>query len=129
MSLVTDALLSAYASAADVHGEVITYHCGEQSIEFIANPGHSEAEVYDQATGLMTTVELQDWLVRSQDLKLGETAFLPERGHRIDVTANGLTRSFVVNHPDANRPPYRRSDPHGVILRIHTRLVEQTPTE
>jgi hypothetical protein len=127
MSIASKAAKSAFNAALKIHGEVVTYRRGDQSVDLCVNPGSTSAESVDQVTGLVTEVELQDWLVLAEDLKFGEEKFEPQRGDLIDLSHAGVLDRFVVNHPDANRTPHKRSDPHGVVLRIHSTRLETAP--
>ena len=65
----------------------------------------------------------RDFLISAADLMLAGTAVLPERGDRISETQGTKTLVYEVMAP-GGEPPWRWSDPHRKVLRIHTKQVE-----
>jgi hypothetical protein len=67
-------------------------------------------------------IRANDFLVRTTDLVLGGQAILPERGDQIDVDFSGQVATFEVLAQDGI-PPWEYSDPHQLMLRIHTKRI------
>lgn len=129
MSLATAQLIAAHEKACGILGETITYRRGNQAIEnLVAIPATSEAEAFN-SFGIATAVELQDWILRGSRLRLNDGQVTPARGDLIEVTREGVTQQFVVQHPDGSRTPFRRCDTWGTILRIHTQALDPIAPE
>ncbi len=122
-NLVRESLLSAYHAAAAEHGVRIRYWrkipTGWIGSELWANPGESLAEVLDPQTGGLDTVELRDWYILADELKV---PWPPARGDLVQFHHAGVCDTFDVTHPDPNHQPYTAADAHGVVHRIHSRL-------
>jgi hypothetical protein len=73
-----------------------------------------------------TLMKLEDgyggFLVPPEELVLAGSQILPERGDTIRETDNGKVYIYEVNAP-GSEPPWRWSDPHRRLLRIHTKQI------
>ena len=65
-----------------------------------------------------------DFLIHRSELPWVE----PKRGDLILYEVEGTTQTFEVT-PYGGDPPWRYSDPHESMLRIHTKLVQTDPHE
>lgn len=138
MAFSTTAILGAFAAQCGLHGEKATYRVGNVALANLdVIPGQSQAEAIGES-GLVSTIDLQDFQLRAGDLVLpGETPqpFIPDRGHILEVLRGDQVHQFVVSHPDGNQAPFRRADAYGAVLRVHTLVftpptpVEETPPE
>ena len=127
MSQRTQALLVAHDVACNAQGVTITYyHDGVAIPDVIALPGKTDHETFDKV-GLATNVEIQDWIVRADRLMVDDVQITPKRGDSLVLVYEGVTTHFAVHHPDGNRAPFKRCDAHGVLLRIHSMVIEPDP--
>lgn len=125
-SFATRAIISAHNSALAAQGETVTYRRGDQAIENLrVLCGKSEAEACDKM-GLVTTIEIQDFLILRSSLVLNGQPLTPERGDIVELDSEGVVKQFAVHHPDGNAAVYRGCDVHRTVLRIHTLLVEES---
>ncbi|MFM9115158.1 MAG: hypothetical protein ACKOU6_03245 [Planctomycetota bacterium] len=98
----------------------ITYRRGAAFVTLSATLGRKDFETDTQAGRLY--FQANDFLVRAADLQLGAQRVLPERGDEIEVEFDGVIGTFEVLGQDGI-PPWEYSDPHQIILRIHTKKV------
>lgn len=95
---------------------------GALSVEILAVPGRTEHEVVDD-TGLVSTVQSQDWIVWAADLVLGDQVVLPKRNSDVveELAEDGVSvaATFQVAHPGGTEP-YSFMSASRLILRIHT---------
>ena len=102
---------------------VIYTRSGYSSLSLAAAIGKTTREILDES-GQTTESTSIDFLVSSASLVLDGAVVMPAIGDRIQVTeANGSTKTYEVLDLDG-QGHYRRSDPRGLVLRIHTKLVE-----
>ena len=64
----------------------------------------------------------RDFLIAPSDLVLAGLQVLPERGDTIRESLDGKVYIYEVNAP-GSEPPWRWSDPHQKLLRIHTKQI------
>lgn len=102
----------------------ITYTRGASSVSILATVGRTIFRV-DDGFQIFQRIESRDYIVDAADLVLDGSQVLPERGDRIEETANGATYTYEVMAP-GGEPHYRWSDREHNTLRIHTKLVDQT---
>ncbi len=98
----------------------ITYRRAAQTVIVNATLGRRDFEA-DSTEGRLY-IRANDFLVRTTDLVLGGQAILPERGDQIDVDFSGQVATFEVLAQDGI-PPWEYSDPHQLMLRIHTKRI------
>ena len=65
----------------------------------------------------------RDFLIQAADLDLGSGPVLPERGDQIKEIDGAVESTYEVA-AYGGEPPYRPSDPFGIVLRIHTKLIQ-----
>jgi hypothetical protein len=99
----------------------VTYVRGGVSVALKATIGRTEFEQRDEY-GVIERTEARDYLVRAQDLVLGDVETLPERGDEIIEAGDGKLFIYEVMAP-GKEPHYQYSDAYRQTLRIHTRFV------
>lgn len=99
----------------------VTYRRGAVSAVVRATLGRTLLHV-DDGYDLLERVETRDYLVLADDLVLGETAVLPERGDRIEEIEADRKLVYEVLAP-GKEPVWRYSDPYRRTLRIHAKHV------
>ena len=105
-------------------GLTVTYHRGESSVEVTAVVGRTLYES-DDASGAIVKAESRDYFVEAVAIDFGAGAVEPEPGDRIaEPLAGGATADVYEVMPLGPEPCYRKSDPQGNTLRVHTKLVE-----
>ena len=65
----------------------------------------------------------RDFLIQAADLDLGTQTITPQRGDQVKETVGSIVTTFEVA-AYGNEPPWRQSDPFGIVLRIHTKLIQ-----
>ena len=96
----------------------VTYQRGSQSVALNATVGRSVFQVV-AADGLVEQVERRDYLIRAADLALGGAATEPYVGDRIRETIGARVEVYEVMGAGQEKH-FRKSDPDGLTLRIHT---------
>ena len=96
----------------------VTYQRGAQNVTLSATVGRSVFQVVT-ADGLVEQVERRDYLVRAANLVLGGAATEPQVGDRIRETVGGNVQVYEVMGAGQEKH-FRKSDPDGLTLRIHT---------
>jgi hypothetical protein len=96
----------------------VTYQRAAESVTLNATVGRSVFQVVT-ADGLVEQVERRDYLVRASDLVLGGAMVLPEVGDRIRETIGTRVEVYEVMGAGQEKH-FRKSDPDGLTLRIHT---------
>ena len=100
----------------------VTYARDADSVDVQATIGRTVFEV-DNGRGILEKYESRDFLILSEDLVLGGTPTLPERGDKVRETQGGTVHVYEVMAP-GKEPHYRYSDPYRKTLRVHTKLVD-----
>jgi hypothetical protein len=95
----------------------VTYARGQVSVQLLAAVGQTVFEV-DSGLPVAQRWESRDFLVAAADLVLGGEPVEPQRGDRI--TDGGVVYEVLA---PGNEDCFRKSDPYGVTLRIHTKQV------
>ena len=103
----------------------VTYQRGAASVALSATVGRSVFQVVT-ADGVVETVERRDYLIRAVDLVLGGTLTTPAVGDRIRETIGGKVEVYEVMGAGSEKH-FRKSDPDGLTLRIHTAHVDTEP--
>ena len=96
----------------------VMYQRGEQSVALNATVGRSMFQVVT-ADGVVEQVERRDYLVRAADLVLGGAVVVPQVGDRIREAVGGKVQVYEVMGAGQEKH-FRKSDPDGLTLRIHT---------
>lgn len=102
----------------------VVYRRGTESVTVNAVVGKSLLKLDDGYGGVRVTWTDRDFVIAAQDLILGGNVTLPQRGDRIEQTIDGVTHVFEVAAP-GGEPEWRWSDPHQIMLRIHTVKLEE----
>ncbi|NLY01531.1 MAG: hypothetical protein GXY83_36020 [Rhodopirellula sp.] len=104
----------------------VTYQRGVDSVDIAATLGTTTYEVADEA-GVIVQAKATDFIVSAEALVLGAAITKPQVGDRIRVSSGTKVLIFeVLDLGGAGH--YRPSDPHGKMLRIHAKQVdEETP--
>ena len=100
---------------------LVAYCRGAETVLLLATVGQTSFEV-EREFGL-EKVESRDFLVRTQDLVLGDQQVEPRRGDRVKEAVGNEMAVFEVMAP-GDEPPWRYSDPGRQTLRIHTKQVD-----
>ena len=101
----------------------VIYQRGDEFIEMAATLGSTTYEITDDA-GATVKALASDFIVSAADLVLGGQAAEPQLGDRIMVPVGGATVVYeVLDLGGAGH--YRRADPLGEALRIHTKQIDQ----
>ena len=103
---------------------VIYYRAG-LSVELLATVGRSVFEVV-AADGVVEQVERRDYLLRAEDLVLGGERTEPQAGDLIKEPVNGQHELYEVMGAGREKH-FRKSDPGGLTLRVHTAHVGTVP--
>jgi hypothetical protein len=104
----------------------VTYQRGVDSVDIAATLGTTTYEIADEA-GVIVQAKATDFIVSAETLVLGGATTKPQVGDRIRVPSSAKVLIFeVLDLGGAGH--YRPSDPHGRMLRIHAKQVdEETP--
>ena len=102
----------------------VLYRRGAEEVTVQAVVGRSLLKLDDGYGGVRVTWTDRDFVIAAQDLILGGNVTLPQRGDRIEQTIDGVTHVFEVAAP-GGEPEWRWSDPHQIMLRIHTVKLEE----
>lgn len=104
----------------------VTYQRGVDSVDLAATLGTTTYEVADDA-GVIVQAKATDFIVSAEALVLGASVTKPQIGDRIRVPSGTKVLVFeVLDLGGAGH--YRPSDPHGRMVRIHAKQVdEETP--
>ncbi len=115
---------SRLASRLKAHaGRAVVYERGPYRIELTATLGRKAYQV-DAGYGASVWVASMDFIVAAADLVLYGLAVAPETGDRIRVArAGGGTDVYEVLAPGREMSVSEPLDPHGTMLRIHTKHV------
>ena len=119
MSIVAQAVAGAFASLQAVSGEAVTYCAGSDEVSLVAVPGRSGFQQANDSG--ITEIQSQDWLILAAELKRNDQPFLPRRGHLIKDQSGRYWKALS----DGNEPPFRFNDQFRIVLRVHTKLVEE----
>jgi len=105
---------------------LVTYQRGVETVDIAATLGATTYEVADEA-GVIVHAKATDFVVSAETLVLGGASTKPQVGDRIRVTSGTKVLVFeVLDLGGAGH--YRPSDPHGRMLRIHAKQIdEETP--
>jgi hypothetical protein len=104
-------------------GRVVTYCRGYATVALTATVGRTLMRVQDGRGGGYVEWTDRDYLVTAADLVMDGARTEPQRGDLIrDANDAGGTDVFEVLAP-GGEPPWRYADPHGLMLRIHTKRV------
>lgn len=100
----------------------ITYSRGAYSVTLDAVIGSSLLRLTDGQGQTFIERTDRDYLFKPADLVLNGSTTIPMRGDRITETVSGTSKVFEVNPPDGE-PPWRYSDPHQKLFRVHCKRI------
>ena len=103
----------------------VSRHGEDDLVDVSATVGSSPFLIAD-AYGFETHIRMRDYLITAADYVFGGVIVEPQDGDQIIEVDGDVTRTFEAMSPDSDEPSWRYSDPHRVMLRIHTKLVETT---
>lgn len=101
----------------------VTYARGAFSVVLNATIGKTAFRQTDDY-GVIRRYEMRDFIVQASDLVLNTETVLPEPGDKITQTENDIDYVYEVMSP-GDEPHYRFSDAYMMVLRIHTKLVNE----
>jgi hypothetical protein len=119
----TSAILAAHRQIVTALGGTVTFHGADWTRDVPAVVGQRLYQVRE-ASGVFATFSAHDLVVEAALLVRDGQLLTPRRGWRVTRVTNGRRHTFEVQYPDQSRPPFRWSDPQGLILRIHTLLLK-----
>lgn len=102
--------------------QTVTYRRAAASVSISATLGSSMLRINDAAGRSRVERTDRDFIVRSADLILSGSATTPARGDHIDLTIGGTIYRYDVMSP-VGEPPWRYSDSHNKMMRIHTKYI------
>lgn len=97
---------------------------GETDVTVSATPGRTPLEV-DNGDGTSLRFESRDYLIEAADYAFAGTVTEPAEGDLILETISGVTRTYAVL-PIPGESCWRYCDQNRVLIRVHTKLYEQT---
>jgi hypothetical protein len=100
----------------------VVYRRGADEVAVQTTVGRTLLKLGDDYGGVRMEWTDRDFLIHAADLVLGGTVVLPERGDQIRETQGTKTFVYEVMAP-GKEPPWRWSDPHRKMLRIHTKQI------
>lgn len=111
---------------AEHASEPVAYTRGVDSVSVPAVLGSKLLRIGDEFGGSRVLWTDMDFLVRASDLALSGVPIEPERGDLIRWASESEIQVFEVL-PFGTEPPWRWSDPHQSIRRIHAKHVGAEP--
>jgi len=100
----------------------VVYQRGAKQLAVQATIGRTLLKLDDGYGGIRMEWTDRDFLIQAADLVLGATMITPERGDLIKDTVGAIVSTYEVA-AYGGEPPWRQSDPFGVLFRIHTKLI------
>ncbi len=100
----------------------VIYQRGAGQVSVQAIIGRTLLKLEDGYGGVHMEWTDRDFLIQPTDLVIAGLPILPERGDTIRETQSGKTYIYEVMAP-GSEPPWRWSDPHRKLLRIHTKQI------
>ncbi|GIW81492.1 MAG: hypothetical protein KatS3mg105_3299 [Gemmatales bacterium] len=102
---------------------IVEYRRGSSTIsELKATVGQSLLRLSDEVGGVQIERTDADFLIAAADLDAGGIASPPQRGDVIARTVGNTTYLYEVR-TFGSEPEWRWSDPHHVLVRVHTKLI------
>jgi hypothetical protein len=100
----------------------ITYTRGTSSVQLNATAGSYLLKLSEPNGGFRIVHTDRDYVFPAQNLILDGVVTVPQSGDQItEVTADGVTRTYVVMTYGGGEPLYRYSDPFRTLMRVHTK--------
>ena len=102
----------------------VVYLRGASQATVSATIGRTLLKLDDGYGGIRMEWTDRDFLIQATEIDFGGGPVSPERGDRIQETAGSVVSTYEVTAYGGD-PPFRPSDPFGIVLRIHTKCIEQ----
>ena len=103
----------------------VIYQRGTQQVTVQATLGKTLLKLNDGFGQVRMEWTDRDFLIATADLVFAGITILPERGDRILVEQDAKLSTYEVMAP-LGEAPWRYSDPHQQLLRIHTKHLKTT---
>jgi hypothetical protein len=100
----------------------IVYLRGSDQVAVTAIIGRTLMKIEDGYGGVHMQWTDRDFFIAPTELVIAGSQVLPERGDSIHESLNGNVYIYEVIAP-GSEPPWRWSDPHQTLLRIHTKQI------
>lgn len=120
MNAFSKAISEGLKAIANVAGEEITFHRGDDFAVIIAVEGRSDFQSTDPH-GSVIDFRTIDFIVATEDLVVGDAAITPDDGDYITRTSGNTLQTYRIRRPDNGRL-YGYSDATQTRMRIHTEL-------
>lgn len=120
MNAFNKAISGGLKAIANVAGDVITYHRGDDFAVLIAVEGRSDFQSTDHS-GVLFEWRTIDFLIDASDLDVGGEIITPTDGDYITRDRGEKLQTFRVRRPDNGRL-FSYSDAAQTRMRIHTEL-------
>lgn len=103
----------------------VVYRRGANTVTVVATRGQTDHEVRD-TDGILQIERSEDFLIKGADLIISGSVVLPERGDQIDFVVGATTYTYEALPFGATDDHWRWSDRYQKLLRIHTKLIDET---
>ena len=124
MSVVREMLIAAHRATAAVAGLRIRYTSAGRTCEIdAALRGHTEYETIDATGTVRTQLTDADFILVRDDLVLGARLQEPARGDQVTILDGPERGALYEVLPPPGLQCWRKSDPHGALIRIHTKQI------
>lgn len=100
----------------------VVFQRGIDQVSVSATFGRTLQKLDDGYGGIRMEWTDRDYLIHAAELILNSIQFDPQRGDLIKDTVGAIESTYEVT-AFGGEPPYRPSDPFGIVLRIHTKLI------
>lgn len=120
MSIGATAAKIARRSHKRTSGVSITYKRGGTSLSLVATIGTTRRD-QQHNDGYVARKQIRDFLIDVADLSIGE----PEIDDEIEETAGGIVYVYRLVSPGGSEEPFRYSDRHRLVWRLHVELIEE----
>ena len=102
----------------------VVYLRGASHIAVSATIGRTLLKLDDGYGGIRMEWTDRDFLIQAAEIDFGGGPVSPERGDCIQDTVGSIVSTYEVT-AYGGEPPFRPSEPFGIVLRIHTKCIEQ----
>jgi hypothetical protein len=120
MSIGAIAAKIARRSHKRTNGVPITYKRVGTSLSLVATIGTTRRD-QQSSDGYVSRKQVRDFLIDVADLSLGE----PELDDEIEETSGGTIYVYRLVSPGGSEEPFRYSDRHRLVWRLHVELIEE----
>lgn len=120
--MLRDALAFLTEQLATHAARTVTYEQDGEAVEVRATFGRKLLRLADEFGSTRIEWTDMDFLIPATDLAIADVPITPRRGDRVRVSEEDEVQTFEVL-PFGNEPPWRWSDPHQSMYRIHTKHI------